>query len=96
MYAITSNSYRAITSVSDVLPGETAVDQLPASLLTTLEGAEIRAQHDRLLTACDWTQGSDSPFDATAKAQWAIYRQALRNVPQQSGFPQTIMWPTPP
>jgi len=96
MYAITSNSYRAIASSADVLPGETAVETIPASLTASLLAADVRRQRDALLTACDWTQGNDSPLDATTKAAWATYRTALRNLPAQAGFPTTVTWPTPP
>jgi len=96
MYAITSISYRAIASAADVLAGETAVDAIPDSLLTTLHAADMRRQRDALLGACDWMQGADSPLDATTKAAWASYRTALRNVPQQSGFPGSISWPSAP
>lgn len=55
--------------------------------------AATRARRDRLLAACDWTQVSDAPVDAAA---WATYRQALRDVPQQEGFPENITWPEAP
>lgn len=96
MYAITATSYRAIADASDVQAGETAVDVIPASLLATLEASEQRRKRDAMLSACDWTQGADSPLDATTKAAWATYRTALRNVPQQSGFPGSISWPSTP
>lgn len=96
MYAITPTSYRAIASAADVLPGETAVDAIPASLLTALAGAEVRVQRDALLGASDWTQGNDSPLDASTKAEWASYRTQLRNFPAQTGFPNNVTWPTPP
>ena len=96
MYAITTTSYRSIASATDVQPGETAVETLPDSLLTTLRAADLRGQRDALLTGCDWTQAADSPLDATTKAAWATYRTALRNVPQQAGFPITVNWPTSP
>jgi len=54
---------------------------------------QVRNERDRLLTASDWTQVADAPADAQA---WATYRQALRDVPQQSGFPDNIEWPQPP
>lgn len=57
------------------------------------EAAEARAQRDALLTACDWTQVADAPVDQQA---WADYRQALRDVPQQSGFPGEFNWPVTP
>lgn len=96
MYAITPTGYRTISDASDVLPGETVVDVIPASLLTTLQCAELRRQRDAMLAGCDWTQGADSPLDATVKAAWASYRAALRNVPQQTGFPDTVIWPVQP
>lgn len=96
MYAITTTSYRAIASAADVQTGETAVDLIPDSLLTTLQCAELRQQRDAMLAACDWTQAPDSPLDAGAKVAWATYRAALRNVPQQAGFPATINWPSAP
>ena len=52
-----------------------------------------RNQRDTLLTQTDWTQVADAPVD---KAAWATYRQALRDVPQQAGFPVTITWPEKP
>jgi len=53
----------------------------------------VRNQRNYLLSACDWTQIADAPVDATA---WAAYRQALRDVTAQSGFPQTVDWPVKP
>lgn len=52
-----------------------------------------RSERDRLLAACDWTQVSDAPVNASA---WATYRQALRDVPGQVGFPEVIVWPEVP
>ena len=58
------------------------------------KAAAIRAERDALLTATDWTQLPDVPV-ATREA-WAVYRQALRDVPQQAGFPDTVEWPVKP
>jgi len=54
---------------------------------------KVRGQRDNLLTASDWTQVADAPVD---QAAWATYRQALRDIPQQAGFPESVMWPTKP
>jgi len=54
---------------------------------------EARTQRDALLAETDWTQVADAPVDAQA---YADYRQALRDVPQQSGFPGDIEWPVKP
>lgn len=56
--------------------------------------AEVRSERNRLLSESDWTQGKDIP-DAVSTA-WASYRQALRDVPQQAGFPQNVVWPVKP
>jgi hypothetical protein len=53
----------------------------------------VRAGRDALLMDCDWTQLADSPAD---KAAWATYRQALRDITAQAGFPWTIEWPDQP
>ena len=52
-----------------------------------------RTQRDALLIASDWTQVADAPVD---QAAWATYRQALRDVPKQAGFPENIDWPVAP
>ena len=53
--------------------------------------SEIRAERNRLLAASDWTQVADAPVD---QAAWATYRQALRDITAQAGFPNDIVWPT--
>ena len=66
----------------------------PASFVDTTQlEADARSQRNRLLSESDWTQVADAPVD---KAAWAAYRQALRDVPQQAGFPVTITWPEKP
>ena len=53
----------------------------------------VRQQRNDKLKECDWTQITDATAD---KAAWATYRQALRDVTQQAGFPWTITWPDAP
>lgn len=57
------------------------------------EEREIRQQRGTLLAASDWTQVPDAPVD---QAAWAVYRQALRDITLQEGFPFDITWPVPP
>ncbi|MGE4195154.1 MAG: tail fiber assembly protein [Pseudodesulfovibrio sp.] len=58
--------------------------------------AAVRDERDRLLAACDWTQMPDSPLDDDTQAAWTAYRQALREVPEQPGFPVSVEWPAEP
>lgn len=53
-----------------------------------------RTQRDQLLSECDWTQLTDVP--PLNKDLWQAYRQKLRDLPSQSGFPLTIVWPDKP
>lgn len=55
-----------------------------------------RAQRDSLLTACDWVVMRAQELGEPVPQEWADYRQALRDVPQQEGFPETIEWPVEP
>jgi hypothetical protein len=57
------------------------------------QAASVRASRTQLLKDCDWTQIADSTADKTA---WATYRQALRDITGQAGFPWTITWPDAP
>jgi hypothetical protein len=54
--------------------------------------AVVRAERNKLLAACDWTQLSDASADA---AVWATYRQALRDITDQAN-PFNIVWPVKP
>jgi hypothetical protein len=54
----------------------------------------VRDARNSLLIQTDWTQAADVP--QATKDKWAPYRQALRDVPQQAGFPDSIVWPTKP
>lgn len=61
----------------------------PAEIATQ----EARKMRDSLLAASDHTQLADSLRN---KQAWATYRQALRDIPQQEGFPENITWPEAP
>ena len=65
-------------------------------LSTTEEKTQIkRLSRDILLGESDWTQFGDSPLSDSKKTEWATYRQSLRDLPAQSGFPDVDM-PTKP
>lgn len=57
------------------------------------QAKSLRQQRNTKLSDCDWTQLGDSPVD---KAAWATYRQELRDLTKQSGFPWNVTWPTAP
>ena len=57
------------------------------------QAKSVREQRNRLIAECDWTQVEDSPVD---KAAWAVYRQELRDLTLQAGFPFDVTYPTKP
>jgi hypothetical protein len=59
----------------------------------TVAAKNVREERDRLLVKSDWTQVADSPVDLVS---WGIYREALRNIPNQEGFPFNVEWPQKP
>ncbi len=54
----------------------------------------VRSRRAQLLAASDWTQLPDVPL--ATKQAWAAYRQALRDITEQPGFPHSVVWPEPP
>lgn len=55
-----------------------------------------RAQRDALLAACDWVVVKAYETGAAVPEAWAAYRQALRDITEQAGFPAEIVWPEVP
>ena len=62
------------------------------ALVDATAAANVRADRNARLAATDWRACSD----LTLSTEWATYRQALRDVPAQSGFPHTVTWPDEP
>lgn len=60
---------------------------------TEQQSSRIRAERNQRLTDCDWTQLPDAPVDP---APWAVYRQTLRDITAQAGFPWDVTWPEVP
>lgn len=58
------------------------------------KGAEVRAERDKLLAESDWTQLPD--VNLSNKADWTKYRQDLRDVTKQAGFPYDVVFPKKP
>jgi hypothetical protein len=57
---------------------------------------EINKTRKQLLEQSDWTQLPNGPLTVEQQQAWADYRQQLRDIPSQSGYPFNVVWPTPP
>ena len=76
--------------------GETTAAEQEAAYKTAKDAEQataVRNSRTEMLKDSDWTQIADSTAD---KAAWATYRQALRDITTQAGFPWTIEWPVAP
>jgi len=69
------------------------MDQDAKDALDAQQAASVRSQRTQKLAESDWTQVADAPVD---KAAWAVYRQGLRDVTAQTGFPWEVTWPAQP
>ncbi len=69
------------------------MDADACAALDARQAETVRADRNARLAACDWTQLADAPVDDLA---WAAYRQELRDVPIQAGFPWEVQWPVVP
>jgi len=87
---IDSKTHRHTSSIEQVNGKWTQVWQVEP-LSEAQASANVRAWRDMLLTNCDWTQVADAPVD---KQRWATYRQALRDISSQTGFPWEVSWPS--
>ena len=63
-----------------------------ADAADTRAAVAVREERDAKLASTDWMASSD----LTISDAWKSYRAALRSVPQQSGFPNSISWPSVP
>ena len=78
---------------------KTTKAQHEAAYQATLDAeaaATVRAQRDELLAKSDWVTIRAKELGQTVPEDWYTYRGDLRQVPEQSGFPHDVTWPTKP
>ena len=98
-YAITSanDGWRIIDTEADLLDGETfSINEpiLPTS--NDQVASDARAQRNAALQQTDWRIIAAMESGNALSDDWKAYRQALRDVPAQKGFPVKIKWPVAP
>ena len=95
------HNFYSIKKYMLVLSNINYIDNNYASLLALAKQEEqeklanvIRAKRDRLLADTDWTQVSDNALTNLQREKYRVYRQALRDIPEQAGFPYNVVFPT--
>lgn len=71
-------------------------DATAAHLIRDAKLDLLRAERNRRIAACDWTQLPDAALSAEQKAAWASYRQALRDLPEATADLDNVAWPVKP
>ena len=82
-------------ATKDADVGDIAIVLTDAEYDTVL-AASTRQKRDRLIATTDYLVTPDYPIEPDRLAKIKIYRQALRDIPEQVGFPRTIVWPEKP
>jgi hypothetical protein len=82
------------TPATDTTPAKTAAENETAyrALKDAEQAKSVRVSRDALLSETDWRFRSDM----TPSQGWKDYCQALRDVPNQAGFPWNVIWPNDP
>ena len=61
-----------------------------------IQARKVRGDRDVRLRMSDWTQLPDSPLSEEQRQEYVVYRQLLREITAQPGFPWDIIWPSAP
>ncbi|WP_268810112.1 tail fiber assembly protein [Vibrio parahaemolyticus] len=61
-----------------------------------IKWSEVREIRDKLISETDWTQAPDAPLSTEKKSEFATYRQALRDIPQNYTNPDDVVYPDKP
>jgi hypothetical protein len=86
------------TAATDTTPAQTAAEQEAAYKASkdADQAKSVRTSRDDKLKETDWVVIKNLELNANIPGAWEVYRQALRDIPTQAGFPWTITWPDAP
>jgi len=94
LWTLDGDDYAGLTWLDGTpKPPKATLDAAWPAVRDALAWDAVRRERDRLLAASDWTQVADAPVDAAA---WAVYRQKLRDIPQDYANPDDVVWPEQP
>lgn len=99
------SSYRVVNGKAVPLPPPPSIHEKEFDFLlerwVRVAGQDPRpilSERDRLLSKSDWTDtlSAKARMGDALYEQWQTYRQALRDIPEQAGYPMDVVWPEPP
>ena len=77
-------------------PSDAEIEAEVSRLIAEQPAKEARGERDRLLTESDWVTIRATDTGDPVPTEWQTYRQALRDITEQTGFPEEIDWPQEP
>ena len=96
IFAFSNGAYRILGEGELPTPFEFTLADPDEVLINSILCEQVRSIRSERLRSSDWTQVMDSPLSPELKSQWSAYRQSLRDIPSQSGFPGNVSWPQEP
>jgi hypothetical protein len=98
-----SRTHRLVTQAPALVDGvwtvsrvAVAKDQAQIDNETAQAAANVRADRDKRIAETDWMVIKHLELNENIPGVWEVYRQALRDVPAQAGFPWEVTWPEKP
>ena len=88
--SVNDDSGKKIATKLEAIPEPTPAE------LKERAAAAVRSKRDYLLSQTDFLVSGDYPISDADLAKIKAYRQALRDVPGQEGFPENVVWPEEP
>lgn len=64
--------------------------------LFDVQAKAVREERSKLLAESDWVVVFHTEKGTNIPLEWEVYRQALRDVTTQDGFPHNVIWPSKP
>ena len=84
------------TEVLGDIPSQEMLDAAKAQFDLEVKAQDVRKNRSKLLADTDWVVIMHTEKGTNIPMEWEIYRQALRDVPEQPGFPFDVTWPEKP
>lgn len=82
--------------VLDAFGLQFAITEPLKQILPPVSKDDVLAQRNKRLVDSDWTQLVDAQLEEDQKEEWRRYRQMLRDITSQPGFPENVVWPEQP
>ena len=93
---VTRDMFADYTDDEGVTHTKAEQEQAYQASLDATAATSVRAQRDKLLAECDWIVIMHTERGTNIPAEWELYRQALRDITGQAGFPHQVEWPVKP